>query len=76
MYHVPFKNRKRNSDDFSMKMPLFFKLWFAFILISVVSIFAVVGFTFYKTATMDPAEIGKFVGKVQFGYEQSISNRD
>jgi hypothetical protein len=46
------------------KMPLFFKLWFAFIAILVVSTFAATGYVLVSIAQMGPEGIGRAVGSI------------
>ena len=64
----------RRKDSFDLSMPLGFKLWFGFILIMVLGVFAFVGYTFYSVAS-DPKgaarDIGQLVGEAQRGYEEA-----
>lgn len=65
-------SRKRTYTHTGSGIPLFFKLWFAFVATLVIGIFALVGFTLYTVAS-DPAVIGRFVGEVQQGYTTTVS---
>lgn len=62
-----------NHSHFSdLKMPLFFKLWFAFVGTLVLLVFFSIGVVFYTAAT-NPAKIGQFVGEIVSGYKTKIN---
>jgi len=55
-------------------MPLFFKLWFAFVALLAVSMFAAIGYVLVSIVQMGPEGIGRAVGSVissaEKGFEQ------
>lgn len=50
-------------------MPLFFKLWFAFVAILVASIFGGVIYVFVSVGS-DPAVIGRIAGEMVSGFKE------
>lgn len=74
-------NRNRNrynmrEEGFFASMPLFFKVWFAFVLSIVLTIFGVVGYTFYSVATNPNATahaVGQLVGEATKGYNEAAN---
>ncbi len=57
----------RSRFDDRMKMPLFFKLWFAFVAALALCVFGSV-FTVLYTVATDPAIIGRSAGKIIQGF--------
>lgn len=74
-------NRNRNinhrfnhSEGFFSGIPLFFKLWFIFVLSLVLIVFGTVGYTFYSVASDPDAtarEVGRIIGEVSKGYNET-----
>ena len=64
----------RNNRGFFSGMHIFFKLWFAFIFIVVITVFGLVGYKIYTVAA-DPTaaanQLGRIAGEVQKGYEDA-----
>ena len=54
-------------------IPLFFKLWFGFIALVVVSVFALVVFIGIEAASVasDPEAMGNYVGEVVKGFNEA-----
>lgn len=66
----------KRKNELNFEMPLFFKLWFAFVFLGAISIFSFVGYMFYLGLTnmpTNPEDVGRFIGKIQSGYEESVS---
>jgi hypothetical protein len=59
---------RRNHDH--MKMPLFFKLWFAFIATLVLCVFGAVGWTFFQVVQAGPEGLAKVVGSAVRAYHE------
>lgn len=66
-----FRPKTRRKDTFSMKTPLFFKVWFAFCFCGVLLIWGVVGYSMYTVAT-DPAVLGRIAGEVVSGFNETV----
>jgi hypothetical protein len=52
------------------KLPLFAKLWFAFVLILVLCIWGTLGYAVYSVVT-NPAIIGQVAGEIVKGYNET-----
>lgn len=72
-------NRNRNFRRFNKEpgffssMPLFFKIWFLFIFTLVITIFVVVGYSFYTVLSNPDAtayQAGHLLGQVSKGFEE------
>ena len=76
------RNRNRynlRDEGFFSGMPLFFKVWFFFVLSIVLTIFAVVGYSFYSVASNPNAtarEIGQLIGEVSKGYNETSNTNN
>jgi hypothetical protein len=59
----------RNRDDFS-RVPLFFRLWFAFVGLLAV---AIIGTAIWAVVSLssDPSQIGRLAGEVVKGYQET-----
>lgn len=64
-------NRKNRRDSFFSDIPLIFKIWFAFVFTAAISIFVLVGFTFY-TVISDPAVVGRIAGEIVSGFNEKV----
>ena len=67
----PYKPRR--NDSFG-RTPLFFKLWFAFVVSLVLCIFGATGFIFY-TAAANPEAIGSHVGRMVGGAVEGFKDK-
>jgi len=64
-------NRNKSNDGISTGMPLFFKLWFAFVILVVLSIWALVISAGY-TVLSNPAAVGQFAGEIVSGFNEKV----
>jgi hypothetical protein len=62
---------RRNFDRDFHKVPLFFKLWFAFVFTLIMVIFFSVLFSIYTLVT-DPGVVGRMAGEVVSEYNESV----
>jgi hypothetical protein len=51
-------------------IPLFFKLWFAFIAVMIISIFSISAYIAIKAVNTGPEAIGAMVGKAVAAYQK------
>ena len=66
-----FRSRSRIYTRTGSGIPLFFKLWFAFVAILAVSLSVGVAAIIYSVIS-DPAVIGSFVAEIMNGYNGTI----
>ena len=64
-------NRNKSNDGFFTGMPLFFRLWFAFVILVVLSIWALVVYAGY-TVISNPAAVGQFAGEIVSGFNEKV----
>ena len=71
------RNRRPvRQEGFFSSMPLFFKVWFLFVLFGVLTVFSLVGYTFYSVIS-DPnsvaREAGQLLGEAAKGYNETAN---
>ena len=63
-------------EGFFSSMPLFFKVWFLFVLFGVLTVFGLVGYTFYSVIS-DPNSVaqlaGQLLGEAAKGYNETAN---
>ena len=64
-------NRNKSNDGFFTGMPLFFKLWFAFIVFLVLTIWGLLGYGVYTVAS-DPAMISRAASDIVSGFNERV----
>ena len=64
-------NRNKSNDGFFTDMPLFFKLWVAFIVLIFLAFWSLVGVAAY-TVLSNPAVIGQFAGEIVSGFNEKV----
>jgi hypothetical protein len=64
-------NRNKSNNGFFTGMPLFFKLWFAFIVFFVLAVWGLMGYGIY-TIGSDPAAIGRAAGDIVSGFNERV----
>jgi hypothetical protein len=72
-----YRNRvKELPEGFFSSMPLFFKVWFLFVFVGVLTVFGLVGYTFYSVIS-DPnsvaREAGQLLGEAAKGYNETAN---
>jgi hypothetical protein len=70
-----YRNRyNMREEGFFSSMPLFFKVWFLIVFVGVLTVFGLVGYTFYSVIS-DPnavaREAGQLLGEVSKGYNET-----
>ena len=70
-----YRNRvKELPEGFFSSMPLFIKVWLLFVLVGVLTVFGLVGYTFYSVIS-DPnavaREAGQLLGEASKGYNET-----
>lgn len=60
---------KRN-DHFTMRTPLFFKLWFGFVVSCIIAVFFVTGYLLFTVASAGPEGIGRAIGAIVKGIDE------
>jgi hypothetical protein len=70
-----YRNRvKEHPEGFFSSMPLFFKVWFLIVFVGVLTVFGLVGYTFYSVIS-DPnavaREAGQLLGEASKGYNET-----
>ena len=71
MMQRKFKTDFDNFDKNFRRMQIFVKIWFAFIAILMITMVSVAGWAIYEVSN-DPAMIGRTVGEVVKGYEETV----
>lgn len=72
-------SRNRNTmreEGFFSSMPLFFKVWFLFVLFGVLTVFGLVGYTFYSVISNPNSvarEAGQLLGEAAKGYNETAN---
>ena len=56
------------------EMPLFFKLWFAFIICVIILTFSTAGYVIYS-AISGPEVVGQFFGRIVSGFEKEVGKK-
>jgi hypothetical protein len=72
-----YRNRvKELPEGFFSSMPLFFKVWFLIVFVGVLTVFSLVGYTFYSVIS-DPnavaREAGQLLGEASKGYNETAN---
>lgn len=70
MIYAPW-NKPKPRSNFSMKTPIFFKLFYGFIFCMILLIWGILGYGIYTVVT-DPAVIGRVAGEVVSGFNEKV----